>query len=42
MATRAPTLAEAMATIRSKPFVILNGALLPIDRSAADTLYYAR
>lgn len=38
--TRAPTLTEAMATIRRKAFVILDGTLLPIDRIAADTPYY--
>jgi hypothetical protein len=33
----APTLAEAMNIARTKAFVILDGALLPIDRIAADT-----
>jgi len=37
----APTLAEAMKTIRAKAFVILDGTLLPIDRVAADTPYYS-
>ncbi|MFJ5788150.1 transposase family protein [Streptomyces hydrogenans] len=37
----APTLAEAMETIRAKAFVILDGTLLPIDRIAADTPYYS-
>ncbi|PJN30459.1 IS5/IS1182 family transposase, partial [Streptomyces sp. CB02959] len=36
----APSLAEAMRTIRAKAFVILDGTLLPIDRIAADTPYY--
>jgi hypothetical protein len=35
----APSLAEAMKTIRTKAFVILDGTLLPIDRIAADTPY---
>lgn len=38
-AALAPTLAEAMQTIRAKAFVILDGTLLPIDRIAADTPY---
>ncbi|WFB88563.1 MULTISPECIES: transposase family protein [Streptomyces] len=37
----APSLAEAMRTIREKAFVILDGTLLPIDRIAADTPYYS-
>ena len=37
----APSLAEAMKTIRTKAFVILDGPLLPIDRIAADTPYYS-
>ncbi|MFJ1821238.1 transposase family protein [Streptomyces sp. NPDC088139] len=37
----APSLAEAMRTIRTKAFVILDGTLLPIDRVAADTPYYS-
>ncbi|MFC7966434.1 transposase family protein [Streptomyces cinereoruber] len=37
----APSLAEAMRTIREKAFVILDGTLLPIDRVAADTPYYS-
>ncbi|MFF0747317.1 transposase family protein [Streptomyces sp. NPDC004111] len=37
----APSLAEAMRTIRKKEFVILDGTLLPIDRIAADTPYYS-
>ncbi|MFE5392953.1 transposase family protein [Streptomyces sp. NPDC056568] len=34
-------LAEAMKTIRTKAFVMLDGTLLPIDRIAADTPYYS-
>ncbi|MFD7781401.1 transposase family protein, partial [Streptomyces sp. NPDC059753] len=41
LAALAPTLAEAMKTIRTKAFVILDGTLLPIDRIAADTPYYS-
>jgi len=37
----APTLAEAMKTIRAKAFVILDGTLPPIDRIAADTPYHS-
>jgi len=37
----APSLAEAMKTIRMKAFVILDGTLLPIDRIAADTPYHS-
>jgi hypothetical protein len=37
----APSLDEAMTTIRAKAFVILDGTLLPIDRIAADTPYYS-
>ncbi len=37
----APTLTEAMKTVRAKAFVILDGTLLPIDRIAADTPYYS-
>ncbi|MBT2429574.1 transposase [Streptomyces sp. ISL-112] len=40
LAARAPTLATAMDTARTKAFVILDGTLLPIDRIAADTPYY--
>jgi hypothetical protein len=40
LAAAAPTLTEAMKTIRAKAFVILDGTLLPIDRIAADTPYY--
>jgi len=41
LAALAPSLAEAMRTIREKAFVILDGTLLPIDRIAADTPYYS-
>ncbi|WP_431996932.1 transposase family protein [Streptomyces fungicidicus] len=41
LAALAPTLTEAMKTIRTKAFVILDGTLLPIDRIAADTPYYS-
>ncbi|MFF5284505.1 transposase family protein [Streptomyces sp. NPDC013171] len=41
LAALAPTLAEAMKTVRTKAFVILDGTLLPIDRIAADTPYYS-
>ena len=41
LAALAPTLTEAMKTIRAKAFVILDGTLLPIDRIAADTPYYS-
>ncbi|MFD3844848.1 transposase family protein [Streptomyces microflavus] len=41
LAAFAPSLAEAMLTIREKAFVILDGTLLPIDRIAADTPYYS-
>lgn len=34
-----PALAEAMESARAKALVILDGALLPIDRVAADTSY---
>ncbi|TWG06720.1 DDE superfamily endonuclease [Streptomyces brevispora] len=36
-AAQAQTLAEAMTTVRTKAYVILDGTLLPIDRLAADT-----
>ncbi|GAA2923328.1 transposase family protein [Streptomyces enissocaesilis] len=41
LAALAPSLSEAMTTIRKKAFVILDGTLLPIDRIAADTPYYS-
>ncbi len=37
LAALAPTPAEAMKTVWTKAFVILDGTLLPIDRIAADT-----
>lgn len=37
----APSLTEAMRTIQSRAFVLLDGSLLPIDRIAADTPYYS-
>ncbi|MFF5712331.1 transposase family protein [Streptomyces sp. NPDC012756] len=39
LAALAPTLDEAMKTVRTKAFAILDGTLLPIDRIAADTPY---
>ncbi|RST22890.1 IS5/IS1182 family transposase [Streptomyces sp. WAC04770] len=41
LAARAPSLAEAVKTARTKAFVILDGTLLPIDRVTADTPYYS-
>ncbi|WP_138907390.1 transposase family protein [Streptomyces chryseus] len=41
LAARAPTLAQAMVTARTKAYVILDGTLLPIDRIAADTPFYS-
>lgn len=41
LAVIAPSLAEAMKTILTKPFGILDGTLLSIDRIAADTPYYS-
>ncbi|MFE6164985.1 transposase family protein [Streptomyces sp. NPDC056486] len=41
LAALAPSLAEAMRTIREKAFVLLDGTLLPIDRIAADSPYYS-
>jgi hypothetical protein len=41
LAALAPTLTQAMKTIRTKAFVILDGTLLPIDRLAADTPYHS-
>lgn len=40
LAALASTLDEAMKTVRTKAFVILDGTLLPIDRTVADTPYY--
>ncbi len=39
LAAPAPDPAEAMQTAQAKAFVILDGTLLPIDRTAADTPY---
>ncbi|MFF2407661.1 transposase family protein [Streptomyces sp. NPDC058092] len=36
-----PTLEQAMATVRKKAYVILDGTTLPIDRIAADRPYYS-
>lgn len=36
LATLAPSLAEAVRTASSKAFVLLDGTLLPVDRTAAD------
>ncbi|GGZ05766.1 hypothetical protein GCM10010327_40290 [Streptomyces nitrosporeus] len=41
LAARAPTLATAMETARTKAFVILDGTLLPIGRIAADAPCYS-
>ncbi|MFJ3575899.1 transposase family protein [Streptomyces rubiginosohelvolus] len=41
LAALAPSLTEAIKTIRTKAFVILDGTLLPIDRIAVDTPYYS-
>ncbi|WP_405676412.1 transposase family protein [Streptomyces sp. NBC_00868] len=41
LAAQAQTLAEAMTTVRTKAYVILDSTLLPIDRIAADTPYYS-
>lgn len=41
LAARAPTLEQAMETVRKKAYVILDGTVLPIDRIAADRPYYS-
>ncbi|MFD7922142.1 transposase family protein [Streptomyces sp. NPDC059740] len=41
LAALAPTLADAMKTASTKAFVMLDGALLPIDRVAADRPFYS-
>ncbi|MET8685243.1 transposase family protein [Streptomyces sp. NPDC004732] len=41
LAAVAPTLTEAVNTVRTKAFAILDGTLLPIDRIAADHPYYS-
>ncbi|MEV5160794.1 transposase family protein, partial [Streptomyces sp. NPDC053728] len=41
LAALAPTLEQAMTTVRNKAYVILDGTVLPIDRIAADQPYYS-
>lgn len=41
LAVLAPTLEQAMTTVRKKAYVILDGTELPIDRIAADRPYYS-
>ncbi|WP_327660317.1 MULTISPECIES: transposase family protein [unclassified Streptomyces] len=41
LAARAPTLDQAMTTVRKKAYVILDGTVFPIDRIAADRPYYS-
>lgn len=41
LANLAPTLEQAMQTVRRKAYVILDGTVLPIDRVAADRPYYS-
>lgn len=41
LAALAPTLEQAMETVRKKAYVILDGTVLPIDRIAADRPYYS-
>jgi hypothetical protein len=41
LAALAPTLEQAMQTVRKKAYVILDGTVLPIDRIAADQPYYS-
>lgn len=41
LAALAPTLEQAMETVRKKAYVILDGTVLPIDRIAADQPYYS-
>ncbi|WP_318217376.1 transposase family protein [Streptomyces sp. SCL15-6] len=41
LALLAPTLEQAMHTVRRKAYVILDGTLLPTDRIAADRPYYS-
>ena len=41
LAALAPTLEQAMTTVRKKAYVILDGTVLPIDRIAADQPYYS-
>lgn len=41
LASFAPTLADAVKVASTKAFVILDGTLLPIDRSATDRPFYS-
>ncbi|URM90507.1 transposase family protein [Streptomyces sp. MRC013] len=41
LAALAPSLAEAVRTASSKAFVLLDGTLLPIDRTAVDRPFYS-
>jgi hypothetical protein len=41
LAALAPTLQQAMTTVRKKAYVILDGTVLPIDRIAAEQPYYS-
>ncbi|MGW8886016.1 transposase family protein [Streptomyces sp. NPDC055749] len=41
LAALAPTLEQAMTSVRNKAYVILDGTVLPIDRIAADRPYYS-
>ncbi|PZT72595.1 MULTISPECIES: transposase family protein [unclassified Streptomyces] len=41
LAALAPTLEQAMTTVRKKAYVILDGTVLPIDRIAANRPYYS-
>ncbi|WP_327329989.1 MULTISPECIES: transposase family protein [unclassified Streptomyces] len=41
LAALAPTLEQAMPTVRKRAYVILDGTVLPIDRIAADRPYYS-
>ncbi len=41
LAALAPTLEQAMTTVREKAYVILDGTVRPIDRIAADRPYYS-
>lgn len=40
LASRAPSLTDAVRTASTKAFVLLDGMLLPIDRIAADRPFY--
>ncbi|TDT42812.1 hypothetical protein EV562_101784 [Streptomyces sp. BK208] len=41
LAALAPTLEQAMTTVRKKAYVIIDGTVLPIDRIAADQPCYS-